>query len=284
MHRHLGVLGSPISHSRSPRIHQAAYAQLGLSWHYEAIECEVAGLKQLLSSRSEEWLGFSVTMPLKEEARRLCSVLDPVASESGVVNTLLRLIDHGGEAAWAGFNTDVGGLAAALAEAELDARQTIVLGAGATAVSAVLAARERGAESITVLARRVEAAEEIARQFADGALPFQIETQALGDPQSANLDAASLVISTLPGHAAAGLELHRLLMQVPLFDVAYDPWPSPLSQRWREASGVAVSGIGMLVHQALLQVRIFVNGDPSCALENESVVLRAMKLAAGAGS
>src|SRR5690606_15262232 len=96
---------------------------------------------------------------------RLSTVLDPVAEESGVVNTLLRVTGRGSKPAWAGFNTDVAGLAAAIEEAGLDASSTIVLGAGATAVSAVLAARSLGARSATILARRPEAARALAERF-----------------------------------------------------------------------------------------------------------------------
>src|SRR5690554_684697 len=116
MPQRLAVLGSPIAHSRSPRIHCAAYRELGLDWQYEAIECREADLVSLLGSRDESWRGFSVTMPVKEQAYRASTVLDPVAKTSGVVNTLLRVVGQESEPAWAGFNTDVSGLAEALRE------------------------------------------------------------------------------------------------------------------------------------------------------------------------
>lgn len=301
-HLHLAVLGSPISHSRSPRIHAAAYEALGLPWRYEAVECREDALEALLDSLDASWRGLSVTMPLKAEAHRLSTVLDPIAEESGVVNTLLRVTGRGSKPAWAGFNTDVAGLAAAIEEAGLDATRTIVLGAGATAVSAVLAARSLGARSATILARRPEAARALAERFdgtsahgtsAEGsAAPLLCAAAALGDPRAqshvggtASLDAiadATLVVSTLPGPAAHGLELPEELLRAPLFDVAYDPWPSPLAERWRAAGGVAHSGIAMLVHQALMQLRIFVNGDPSLPVEREAEAFAAMR-AAGMG-
>ncbi len=288
----LAVLGRPIAHSRSPRIHAAAYAQLGLPWSYEAIECGEAELAGLLGGLDEGWRGLSLTMPLKEEARRLSTVLDPVADESGVVNTLLRL---SGESGWAGFNTDVAGLAGALRNAGLDASRTVVLGAGATAVSAILAARRLGARHIEVVARRIPAISELVGRF--GGSRETEESEALhmsGTPlehlavtlqeDAAIIDAETpfawrptLVISTLPGPATREIELPAALMRVPLFDVAYDPWPSPLAERWRAAGGVAHSGLSMLVEQALAQVRIFVNGDPGIPLADEQAVLAAMR-------
>lgn len=264
--QHLAVLGSPVSHSLSPRIHAAAYRTLGLPWHYEARECGVPGLESFLASRDDTWRGFSVTMPLKAEAHRLSAVRDDVAEASGVVNTLFRLA---GDAGWAGFNTDVPGLAAALVEAGVTPRRTIVLGAGATAVSAVLAARQIGAEHITVLARRSEAAAQLASAVQCHSAVLTPEF--VMDPKT------TLVISTLPGTAGAELQVPEQLTRVPLFDVAYDPWPSPLALRWQQAGTEAHSGLGMLLHQAVFQVRIFVHGDPGVPLDRETEVVAAMR-------
>ena len=282
----LAVLGLPIEHSKSPLIHSAAYAELGLDWRYSAIPCDVAGLDAFLASSGPEWTGYSLTMPLKEEAHRLAAVLDPVARESGVANTLLRL---SGNVGWAGFNTDVAGLAAALSDAGLDASHTIVIGSGATAVSAILAARKNGAERVSLLARNPEVATALIERFAGRTEPgsdvsLQMDTltpTALrADPAAGGLTSSgTLVISTLPGPASRNLEVPDALTQIPLFDVAYDPWPSPLAVRWREAGGRAVSGLGMLVAQALIQIRIFQHGNPETPLPKEGEVLAVMRRA-----
>ncbi|MFV0433545.1 MAG: shikimate dehydrogenase family protein [Leucobacter sp.] len=269
---HLAVLGSPIAHSKSPAIHAAAYRELGLAWSYGREELRADRLDDFLGDHLRGWRGFSLTMPLKEEAYRLAAILDPVAEESGVVNTLLRLDSEAQQ--WAGFNTDVAGLAAAVRGCDLDASRTVVLGAGATAVSAVLAARSLGAARITVAARRAEAARALADRF-------DAEAAVLGAPEAARLPReATLVISTLPGTAGAEAQLPVGLTAVPLFDVAYDPWPSPLAARWRASGGAAHAGVAMLIEQALLQIRIFVNGDPNRPLEGEERVLAAMRSAA----
>lgn len=288
----LAVLGSPIAHSRSPLIHRAAYGVLGLPWEYGAVECDESGLEAWLAGRSDEWRGLSLTMPLKEEAHRLATVLDPVADESGVVNTLLRLV--GGR--WAGFNTDVGGLAAAIREAELDPAHTMVLGSGATAVSAVLAARSLGARHVEVVARNVSAIGDLVAVFGGSgeqrlhmsgtplhAIEGMLEAEARHPNSADPAPRPTLVVSTLPGPAAREVQLPAALMRVPLFDVAYDPWPSPLAERWRAAGGEAHSGLGMLIHQALLQLRIFVGGDPGAPLEREAEVLAAMRAAVTGG-
>lgn len=284
----LAVLGQPIMHSKSPTVHRAAYEVLGLDWHYESIECEAKSFQSLVGGFDTEWRGLSVTMPLKEEAHRFAAVLDPVGIESGVVNTLLRLTSgSGGASQWAGFNTDVEGLARAIARSGLDAAHTIVLGAGSTAVSAVLAARFLGAQQITVLGRNAGSVAKLVQKFSGTAEQGKAPVTVTGGGVSAGEGAltrdgsasATLVISTLPGQAGEHVELPRELYRVPLFDVAYDPWPSPLSIRWSEAGGEAYAGLEMLVEQALLQIRIFVNGDPAAPLDDEQAVLDAMRAA-----
>jgi shikimate dehydrogenase len=278
MHAHLAVLGSPISHSRSPDIHRAAYEVLGLDWTYEAIECTESAFESFLASRTEEWRGFSVTMPLKVEAHRLSRVVDPVATESGVVNTLLRVAESSAGPNWAGFNTDVSGLASALHETHMDTAHTVIFGSGATAVSAVLAARSLGAERVSVIARNAESAKALADRFHDsGEQHMRCESLTFQQLLQSPIPGVTAVVSTLPETAAAGVDLPTQLAAVPLFDAAYDPWPSSLAQRWEALGGEAHSGVGMLVHQALLQIRIFVNGDPQIRLDREKEMLDAMR-------
>lgn len=292
----LAVLGSPIAHSKSPLIHRAAYEALGLDWQYGRDELVASELEAYLAARAAGWRGFSVTMPLKEEAHRLSALLDPVARESGVVNTLLRL--DTADPRWAGFNTDVPGLAAAIAKAGLDASRTVVIGSGATAVSAVLAARRLGAEHVEVAARNTQAVAGLVSRFsgsreAGGGAALEMSGTNLLIPEAMRMladaghaggrGAPTLVISTLPGPAAAGIDVPEALTAAPLFDVAYDPWPSPLAERWRAAGGVAHPGIGMLVEQALVQLRVFVRGDSGAELENEEALLAVMREAVEAG-
>lgn len=283
----LAVLGSPIAHSQSPAIHAAAYRALGLEWQYGRHELQAADLASFLAERDEHWRGLSLTMPLKEEAHRLATVLDPVASESGVVNTLFRVTGVDNNAAWAGFNTDVGGLAAAIAREQFDASHTLVFGAGATAVSAVLAARSLGAERVTVFARRIEAAVDLAQRFdgtqQSGMAPVRVDAAALyldaapsRAAQREELSAASLVISTLPG-GSVDWDRVAALGLADTFDVSYNPWPSELATRTESLRKRVAAGTGMLVEQALLQIRIFMNGDPAFPLDHEAAVLAAMR-------
>ncbi|ERK72530.1 hypothetical protein N136_01111, partial [Leifsonia aquatica ATCC 14665] len=97
-----------------------------------------------------------------------------------------------------------------------------------------------------------------------------------------SLDIPELVISTLPGGTRPEvLYTDSTRRRAVLLDVAYEPWPTPLASAWGAVGGTVVSGLSMLVHQALLQVRIFVSGDPLEPLADEDAVLAAMLDAAG---
>src|SRR5262252_1994915 len=147
------VLGAPIAHSLSPVLHRAAYRALGLTgWSYLAIECDTARLPAVLDGCGPGWAGLSLTMPLKRAVLPLLDHIDPLAREVGAANTVMFT---GGRRH--GHNTDVPGMIAALAEAGatgLSGPATVlILGGGATACSALAAARGLGAARATVAVR-----------------------------------------------------------------------------------------------------------------------------------
>jgi shikimate dehydrogenase len=271
------VLGSPIGHSRSPRLHAAAYRVLGLDWDYDAIEVTSDGLAAFIAQCGPEWRGLSLTMPLKQAVLPLLASADHVATVTGAANTVLFDPDAVG---LRGFNTDVAGIVRALAGAGLtSARSVQILGGGATAASALVAAAELGAERVLISARslgRTVWLEPLAHSLG---LRIQIRPIGIADR---TLTIPDLVVSTLPGGAPVDvLFTDSTRRRAVLLDVAYEPWPSALATTWSAVSGTVVSGLAMLVHQALLQVRIFVAGDPLEPLPNEDAVLAAMLEAAG---
>ena len=266
----LAVLGSPISHSKSPALHRAAYARLGLDWEYTAVEMDGAGLPGFLGSRDDSWRGLSLTMPLKQDVLPLLDEIDELGRLTGAANTVR--FDDG---ARRGFNTDVGGIVRTLREAGVERmRRGILIGGGATAASALAAMAELDAVEATVLVRRPEAAQRLVELGA--ALGVDVSTGSVAELE--RVAAADLVVSTVPGGTDLGVAASVALMRrAPLLDVAYSPWPTALAAQWLAAGGTVVHGLGMLLHQALLQVRIFVSGDPSRALPDEDDVLAVMR-------
>ena len=273
--RRLAVLGSPIGHSRSPELHRAAYDALGLDWSYEAVEVTEDGLAAFIDGLGPEWRGLSLTMPLKKAVLPLLTETDRIADQTGGANTVLL---DGEELR--GFNTDVAGIVRALQAAGLqEARYVHILGGGATAASALVAAAELGAERVDVHVRDLARSAWIEPLANDLGLRVRIRPFSQADR---SLDVPELVISTLPGGTTTeAVYTDSTRRRSVLFDVAYEPWPTPLARQWEAVGGRTVSGLAMLAHQALLQVRIFVSGDPLQPLEDEPGVLSAMLDAVG---
>lgn len=271
----LAVLGSPIAHSQSPALQKAAYDVLGLDWSYEPVEVTEETLAGFIDGLGAEWRGLSLTMPLKKAVLPLLTEIDRVAEQTGAANTVL--LD--GEDV-RGFNTDVAGIVRALAGAGVTSAHYVhILGGGATAASALVAAAELGAERVDVHVRDLTRSvwlEPLAHE-----LGLMVRLRSL--PQAdRSLDVPDLVISTLPGGARPDvLYTDSTRRRAVLLDVAYEPWPSALATAWGSVGGSVVSGLSMLVHQALLQVRIFVSGDPLEPLDDEDAVLAAMLAAVG---
>lgn len=273
--RRLAVLGSPIGHSRSPQLHRAAYDALGLDWSYEAVDVAEDGLADFVDGLGPEWRGLSLTMPLKKAVLPLLSETDRITEQTGGANTVL--LD--GEDV-RGFNTDVAGIVRALQAAGLEqARYVHILGGGATSASALVAAAELGAERVDVHVRDLTRSAWIEPLANDLGLRVRIRPFAQADR---SLDVPDLVISTLPGGTITeAVYTDSTRRRSMLFDVAYEPWPTPLARQWEAVGGRVVSGLAMLAHQALLQVRVFVSGDPLQPLQDEAEVLAAMLDAVG---
>lgn len=264
----LAVWGDPIEHSRSPVLHAAAYRALGLDWQYGRERVDADGFVPTLERLDGSWRGLSLTMPLKEEAFRASDTRDRHATLTGAVNTLLL-----GERR-AGFNTDVGGIIDALAERSVTRIDSVrILGAGATAASALVAAADRGATHADVRARRPE------RATALLSLGERLGIHVDAHPFDAAVTTVDLTIATLPSGTRLPPPVAARLAERggALFDAAYAPWPSALADEWTDAP--VISGLGMLLHQAVRQIRIFLHGDPAVALPGEPAVVDAMRAA-----
>ncbi|WP_425326088.1 shikimate dehydrogenase [Nocardia otitidiscaviarum] len=254
--RRAAVLGSPISHSRSPQLHLAAYRALGLDWTYERVECTAEQLPGFVDGLGPEWVGLSVTMPGKVAALDYATERTDRAELVGSANTLVRT-----DTGWRADCTDVDGVRGALeGGGVVEVARAVVLGAGGTARPALLALAELGAHTVTIVARdRGRAADtlDLAARLGMSAEVIGFDPEALGFVCS-DVDA---VVSTVP--AAAAATVADAVAQAPVvLDAIYDPWPTPLADAVARAGHTVVSGLQMLLNQAYGQVEQF-TGKPA---------------------
>ncbi len=266
------VLGSPVIHSLSPALHRAAYAALGLrGWSYTAVECDEAGLPDLLDGLDDSWAGLSLTMPLKRAVLPLLDEIDPLAAAVGGANTVV--LSNGRKI---GYNTDVGGMVAALADAGVTEwstrRGALVIGAGATACSALAALREIGVREEAVAVRDTSrtadieaAAKRLEVAITVGDLMSLVRAPASARATKISSGAAGLLVCTVPPRAADAvadwMSGERCSPSV-VFDVAYDPWPTRLVAVAAAGGSIIVGGFDLLLHQAARQVELM-TGRPA---------------------
>lgn len=259
--RRTGVVGSPVAHSLSPVLHEAAFRVLDLTgWTYERVEADERGLPALVASLDESWVGLSVTMPGKRAALEVATTATDRALAVGAANTLVRN-DSGG---WRADCTDVEGVVGALRVADRyvpsDDATGLVLGAGGTACAAIAGLGELGVRSIDVVVReplRAAAAVRCAEK-----LGITVEVRRWDEVDFGALaEAASVVVNTAP---ASAIERHvtELASAPCVLDVIYHPWPTVLAEEVTYRGGRLATGLDMLLHQAFGQFEQF-TGRPA---------------------
>lgn len=245
------VIGSPVGHSLSPAIHNAAFKAVGLSWLFVAWEVPDGLAGEALSAmKSLGMAGLSVTMPHKTAVAEAVDTLSPQAKKLQAVNC----VEHQGNQL-VGHNTDgIGFLASLRAEADFEPRDktALVVGAGGAARAVVLALAEAGAADIGVLNRtpaRAQAAADLAPEVARPAAHREV-------------GGFDLVVNATPvGMAGSGgdlpLPVDDLHSEQLLVDLIYEPPETPLLQAARARDVPAIGGLGMLVHQAAAAFEIW---------------------------
>ena len=266
------MLGRPIGHSLSPVLHNAGYAAAALDgWAYTAHECGQAELAGFVAALGPEWVGLSLTMPLKEVALDVADEVAPVAAAIGAVNTLVRLPDG----TWRGENTDAPGMVDALLAAGVSTVEHVaVLGAGGTARAALAAARDIGAAAVSVYARRPDAVEEMEPAAAD--LGITLIAAAWADARAAG--EAEVVVSTVPTGVADPLAATMTWRSGGVFfDAVYDPWPTRLAAGAERAGCHIVSGLELLLAQAVRQFELYTGVDAPIAAMRAALAAAAVR-------
>ena len=266
------VLGSPVSHSLSPVLHNAAYRALGLDHTYSAIETAETELGSFLGSVDSNWLGVSLTMPLKEVAFDYADTCDELSLLTGAINTLV----FGTEVS--AFNTDVLGLVDALAEAgSQQISSGVIFGSGATARSTLVALQKLGATDVNCVARNVSDVERMAKVADEIGVNFSHTSVS-----DSTWLTADVVVNTTPMGVVDELAREVYSPAGLLLDVVYNPWPTQLAASWAVTGGTIVSGLAMLLHQAGHQVTLMTGKPAPVAQMREA--LNAELLARGLGT
>jgi shikimate dehydrogenase len=244
-----GVMGWPVAHSRSPKIHNYWIAQHGLNGAYVLLPVAPGTLNVAVPGLAA--LGFrgcNITIPHKVDAMALVHEVDPMARRMGAMNTIVVQKDG----SLKGFNNDGFGYIQSLLDAKpdwrADAGPVTVLGAGGAARAVVLSLADRGAKDIRLINRTFDKAEALAREFGAPvkALPW--------DQRHAALTDVALLVNTtslgMHGQAPLDLSLDALPAQALVSDVIYVPLETPLLAAARLRGNPTVNGLGMLLNQA----------------------------------
>ena len=271
----VGVIGDPVAHSLSPLLHNTAFAELGLDWVSVGFPVPAGRTAAALDgARALGVMGLSVTMPHKDEVARLLSRLSPLASRLGAVNCAVDDADG-----WRGENTDGAGLVAALRRRDCfdpEGRRCLVAGAGGAARAVIAALADAGASEVVVVNRTPERA--------TSALSLAGAVGRVGGPE--DVPTCELVVNATPvGMAGLGESTGGGAVPWPLdptllhagqvvVDLIYHPAETAFMVAAREHGASVSNGLGMLVHQAALQLAAWTGVEPPVEAMWQAVVDR----------
>jgi shikimate dehydrogenase len=258
-----GVIGWPVGHSLSPRLHGYWLAAHAIDGAYIPLPVQKSDFKSVLGALQKAgFTGVNVTLPHKEAAYAASNELDNAAKAAGAVNLLLFAPDG----KIVGCNTDIGGLAASLSDDlgrnTLQGRTAVILGAGGAARAAVLALAELGTKEIHVVARSGAKAGTLA-----AALKTNAELKAFDwDAWPRAAEGASILINAtsagMAGNPPLDISLDPLPVSAAVCDVVYNPLETDLLKRASSTGHRAIDGLGMLMHQAVPAFAAFYGEEP----------------------
>lgn len=268
MPRYIGLIGYPVKYSISPFFQQAALDYYELDICYEAWETLPGELEETVSRlRHPQNLGANVTVPYKESVLPLLDEIDEVASLIGAVNTIVKRDDR-----LEGFNTDAHGFIQALREQgnfEPESKQAIILGAGGAARATSFALMQEKAGSLTILNRTLERAEALADSLRSCQASTGLETKIVVLPWSTvnmpgTFEHCHLVVNCTtigmkhsPGEGKSPLSLETIPSTALVYDLIYNPSPTPLLQLAQRAGANILGGLPMLVYQGVASFELW---------------------------
>ena len=259
------VVGWPVGHSLSPRLHGYWLREYGIDGAYVPLAVRREDFARVLGAiRRAGFAGVNVTIPHKEAAFALAHTLDKAAEAAGAVN----LVVFGDDGRLHGYNTDAAGLAAhlsaTLGEGFLHGQAAVLIGTGGAARAAILALAGLGAREIRVLGRNAAHAQALVQAFTDKG-SAQLSTVLWNDWAKAAADARLVVNATsagMAGQPALDLALDPLPQTAAVCDIVYNPLETPLLKEASTRGHPVVDGLGMLLHQAVPAFAAFYGVTP----------------------
>ena len=249
------VIGDPIAHSKSPRIHGFWLDALGIAADYRATHVTPEGLAAYFEARraDPDWRGCNITLPHKQAALDHVEDRGGVRGTIGAINTVIRAEDG----ALVGTNTDAGGFYTPIAGLELDGRHAVVIGAGGAARAILFALSKVGIGRVTILNRNVLKAAALLSGFG-------VKGDAV--PLGAPLPAADLLVNAsalgMVGQPPLAIDLSPLPEHAVVYDAVYTPLETDLLAQARMRELDTVDGLEMLVGQAALAFELFFGAEP----------------------
>ena len=262
----IALIGNPVSHSLSPIMHNAALRYLGLDLIYIAIPCRDKDLELVLNSLKKiNCKGLNITIPHKEKVFEFCSEISPIANKLKAINTLKL----NSKKEWSGTNTDVEGFIYPLKNLHFTKKQSIVLGSGGAARSVIQGLINLKFSTISVISRNKSSLNELKKNFGN-----QIEIQGFlnNDNQAQNLiEGADLIVNTTPvGMKTTKNQDHNLPFgenfwrslnsKSIMYDLIYNPAPTPLLKLSAKKGCMTIDGLQMLVTQGIKSLAFWTDG------------------------
>ena len=262
----IGLIGNPVSHSLSPIMQNAALRYLGLDLIYIAIPCRDKDLELVLNSLKKiNCKGLNITIPHKEKVFELCSEISPIANKLKAINTLKL----NSEKEWSATNTDVEGFIYPLQSLHLTNKQSTVLGSGGAARSVIQGLINLNFSTISVVSRNKSSLDELIKNFGN---QIAIQGYLNNDNRTQNLiKEADLIVNTTPvGMKTATHEVNllpygedfwrSLNSKTIVYDLIYNPAPTPLLQLGNKKGCMTIDGLEMLVAQGIGSLSFWTDG------------------------
>lgn len=262
------VIGDPISHSLSPKIHNFLLERHKIEGEYEAILVKKEEIKSFINSAKEIGLaGFNVTIPHKEEIFKICDYKSKSATLTGAINTVVITPDK----KIFGHNSDAEGFSNHLKNSEpnfdLKNKTIFVIGAGGAARALIYALIKDEVGKIYITNRNQSRAEDLIKNFTEFAAKKKCELQFLKKEDfTKNLSKCDLLVNSsslgMSGQEPLEIDLQNLNPQAIVFDIVYKPLITDLLKTSQARGNKIITGLGMLVFQALVGFELWFKQKP----------------------